>query len=207
METMITFTLGLISGALSLGIFFNIRTLIRLNREVGSLQKSSKGQQSDCDQRFATRDQRVKDAHAELRSELNRIHDQLAQTNTLVYTIRSRASDEIIQLRDEIKKELAGMDNSDITSRISALEEDSASTRNELGREMSDLEARIDDLESNLEDANDTIRLLESQIDELNEDLEATIEDTVDALSTRMDSLFSEVGNKKGTAAYPKLNS
>lgn len=207
METMITFTLGLISGALSLGIFFNIRTLLRLNREVGSLQKSSKGQQSDCDQRFATRDQRVKDARAELRSELSGIYDQLGQTNTLVYTTRNEAYDETAKLRDEIQKELAGMDNSDIANRISALEEETASTRNELGRETSDLEARIDDLESNLEDANDTIRLLESQIDELNEDLETTIEDTVDALSTRMDSLFSEVGNKKGVAAYPKLNS
>lgn len=213
METAITFALGLLSGMLTLGIIFNIKTLIGLNRQIASLQRSTRGQQSDCDQRFATRDQRVKDAHTELRSELNRIYDQIGQTNTLVYTTRNEASNEIGKLRDEIKKELAGMDNSVNTSRISALEQDMAgfgfnvrtieskiesideevdSVRNELdGLDTSDIESRIDDLESSLEDTNDTVRGIESDIEEINETIEEKIEDTIDALSMRMDSMFA----------------
>lgn len=163
METAITFALGLLSGMLTLGIIFNIKTLIGLNRQIASLQRATKGQQSDCDQRFATRDQRAKDAQADVRQEFDRVYAVCGENRALVHTLRDEVFAEIARVRDEINKDLPNLN--------------------------SYLESRIDDIENNLYDTNDNVRVIESNVDSLNETIENKINGTVDALCTRMDAM------------------
>jgi hypothetical protein len=171
METTITFVLGTFTGAVLLGIVFGIVKLLRINKEIATMQENlqknkeaGKNRQIHTDERFAIRDQRAKEVRQELERDLE---DRFRG----VYDTFQSIQNSVWKQADEVQQQIG-----ELIAKLEKMTDESESyTDNEVHR-LVDL---IDDVRT---EANDECEAVRRYTDK-------RIDKTVDVLCERMDSL------------------
>jgi len=184
METTITFVLGTFTGAVLLGIVFGIVKLLRINKEIATMQENlqknkeaGKNRQIHTDERFAIRDQRAKEARQELERDLE---DRFRG----VYDTFQSIQNSVWKQADEVQQQIGEL--------IAKLEKMTDESESYTDKEVHRLVDLIDDVRT---EANDECEAVRRYTDK-------RIDKTVDVLCERMDSSFNDVKSYHG-AAHP----